>query len=115
MAGPVASDGGAPARRPRPFPSPQPLDSRAEMKARLTLLTPLALTLCLVLAGPALGNPNGEGIVGETDDKMITFFSLGVVVFFTVFVALMSWLQSALEKRKEQRKGSTHVRDVVGW
>ncbi|NLT07309.1 MAG: hypothetical protein GXY03_13515 [Solirubrobacterales bacterium] len=84
------------------------------MKSRLTLLTSLALTLCLALAAPALGNPNGEGLLGETNDKIITFFSLGVVVFFAVFVALMSWLQSTLEKRKQARKGAK-VRDIVGW
>jgi len=84
------------------------------MKARLTLLTSLALTVCLALAVPASANPNGEGLLGETNDKIITFFSLGVIVFFVLFALVMSWLQSALEKRKAQRKGAK-VRDIVGW
>jgi hypothetical protein len=57
---------------------------------------------------------NGEGLVGETDDRIITFFSLGVVVFFAVAVILLSWLQASLEKRKEQRKAS-ELRKRVGW
>jgi hypothetical protein len=31
-----------------------------------------------------------------------------------VLVTVLSWLQSTLDKRKEQRKG-TKVKDVVGW
>jgi hypothetical protein len=57
---------------------------------------------------------NGEGLVGETDDRIITFFSLGVVVFFAAAVILLSALQGRLEKRKEQRKAS-ELRKRVGW
>ncbi len=57
---------------------------------------------------------NGEGLVGETDDRIITFFSLGVVVFFAVLVALLSALQARLDRRKEQRK-ATELRRRVGW
>jgi hypothetical protein len=57
---------------------------------------------------------NGEGIVGETDDRIITFFCLGLVVFFAVFVTLASLLQGALDKRKEQRKAA-ELRRRVGW
>ena len=84
------------------------------MKARFTLLASFALTAWLVYAVPALAHDNGEGLVGETNDKIITFFSLGVVVFFAVLVSVLSWLQAVLEKRKEQRK-ATAVRDIVGW
>lgn len=61
-----------------------------------------------------LASDNGEGLVGETDDRIITFFSLGVVVFFAVLVVLLSALQGRLEKRKEQRKAS-ELRRRVGW
>ena len=37
---------------------------------------------------------NGEGLVGETNDKIITFFSLGLVVFFTLVVILGSAAQA---------------------
>jgi hypothetical protein len=84
------------------------------MKARISLLAGLALSAWLLVAVPAMASDNGEGLLGETDDKLITFFSLGVVVFFAVLVTVLSWLQSTLDKRKEQRKGSK-VRDTVGW
>jgi hypothetical protein len=61
-----------------------------------------------------LASDNGEGLVGETDDKIITFFSLGVVVFFVVAVILLSALQARLERRKEQRKAA-ELRRRVGW
>ena len=57
---------------------------------------------------------NGEGLVGETDDRIITFFSLGVVIFFTLVVILGSTLQGALEKRKDERKAA-ELRRRVGW
>ena len=78
-------------------------------------LTPvLVLALWLVPAATAVAGDNGEGLWGETDDKIITFFSLGVVVFFAVFVAVASWIQSVLDRRKEQRK-AVELRKRVGW
>jgi hypothetical protein len=61
-----------------------------------------------------LASDNGEGLVGETDDKIITFFSLGVVVFFAVAVILLSALLGKLERRKEERKAA-ELRRRVGW
>ena len=84
------------------------------MKARIALLASFALSAWLLYAVPALAQDNGEGLVGETDDKIITFFSLGVVVFFAVLVTVLSWLQSTLDKRKEQRK-ATDFRQSIGW
>jgi hypothetical protein len=61
-----------------------------------------------------MASDNGEGVLGETDDKLVTFFCLGVVIFFTLAVILLSALQGALEKRKEQRK-AVELRRRVGW
>ena len=57
---------------------------------------------------------NGEGLVGETDDRIITFFSLGVVVFFFLVVCLGSFIQGRLEKRKDARKAA-ELRQRIGW
>ena len=84
------------------------------MKARLTLLATVVLSAWLLHAVPALAHDNGEGLVGETDDRIVTFFSLGVVLFFAVLVTVLSWLQSTLEKRKEQRKAAD-FRQSIGW
>jgi hypothetical protein len=74
----------------------------------------LVLAAWLIPAATAFAGDNGEGLYGETDDKIITFFSLGVVVFFAVFVILASWLQAVLDRRKEQRK-AVELRKRVGW
>ena len=74
----------------------------------------LTLLLALVLAAPAIAHDNGEGLAGETDDKVITFFSLGVVFFFILVVCLGSWLQGRLEKRKEARKAA-ELQQRIGW
>ena len=74
----------------------------------------LVLAAWLVPAATAFAGDNGEGLLGETDDRIVTFFSLGVVIFFAVFVIVMSWLQGALERRKEQRK-AVELRKRVGW
>ena len=68
----------------------------------------------LLVALTLIAGDNGEGIVGETDDKIITFFSLGLVVFFTALVIVLSWLQGKLEQRKEERKAA-ELRRRVGW
>jgi hypothetical protein len=57
---------------------------------------------------------NGEGLLGETDDKIVTFAALGLVLFFTLVVILLSALQGHLEKRKDQRKAAD-LRRRVGW
>ena len=74
----------------------------------------LVLALWLVPAATAFAGDNGEGLWGETDDKIITFFSLGVVIFFTVFVIVASWIQAALDRRKQERK-AVELRKRVGW
>jgi hypothetical protein len=61
-----------------------------------------------------VASDNGEGLFGETDDKLVTFFSLGVVVFFVVAVILLSLLQARLDRRKEERKAA-ELRRRVGW
>jgi hypothetical protein len=83
------------------------------MKRRLVLPL-LSLLLSLVLAAPAMAHDNGEGLLGETDDKLITFFSLGVVLFFTFVVCFGSWAQGRLEKRKQARKAA-ELQQRIGW
>jgi nitrogen fixation/metabolism regulation signal transduction histidine kinase len=73
-----------------------------------------SLFLALTSAVPALAHDNGEGLAGETTDKVITFFSLGVVLFFTLVVILGSTIQHLLDKRKEERKAA-RLRQRTGW
>ena len=74
----------------------------------------LVLASWLLLAAPAFAGDNGEGLVGETDDRIVTFFCLGLVIAFSVLVTLLTFLQQALDRRKEERK-ATELRKRVGW
>jgi hypothetical protein len=78
-------------------------------------LAPIAVAVAMLLAAaPAFAGDNGEGLVGETDDRIITFFCLGVVVFFTLVAIIGTAIQGRLEKRKDARK-ATELRKRVGW
>jgi hypothetical protein len=83
------------------------------MRRTITTLS-LAPVAVLALAAPALANDNGEGLVGETNDKIITFFSMGVMVFFVAVVILGSLIQGRLEKRKDAKKAA-RLRGRTGW
>ena len=78
------------------------------------LLAATALVTQLYLAAPALAADDGEGLAGETNDKIITFFALGVILFFLLVVILGSILQNALQKRKDARM-EAHRRGRHGW
>jgi hypothetical protein len=83
-------------------------------------LLPPTLFFWLALAATAMAQnehesagDNGEGLAGETTDKVVTFFSLGVVVFFVLVVTLGTIAQMLLERRKERRKAAHFQR--YGW
>jgi hypothetical protein len=76
---------------------------------------PYALLLMLVLAPIAHAENDGRGFYGATDDKVVTNFGLGLIIFFPLFVFLMSKLQRALEKRKEARKAAEKQLRGIQW
>ena len=82
-------------------------------------LLPPALFAWLALAATAVAQEsepardNGEGYAGETTDKVVTFFSLGVLIFFVLVVTLGTLIQMALERRKERKKAA-HIQRL-GW
>jgi hypothetical protein len=67
-----------------------------------TSLAALAVSM-LLLAAPAMAEKGGEGTYGRTDDKVITNFGFGLMIFFTVLVVGLSVAQSLLEKRKHRK------------
>jgi hypothetical protein len=72
------------------------------MKRMLAVvLSALAMTL---VAAPAAMADNGVGLAGPTDDKTVTFFCFGVIIFFALLVIGLSLLQGRLERRKEIRR-----------
>jgi hypothetical protein len=87
------------------------------MRRPVALASTFVAVWMLALAPPALAEEvtdNGEGILGETDDPLVTFFSLGVLVFFASVVIVGAIIQSRLERRKEEREAA-RVRKRIGW
>jgi nitrogen fixation/metabolism regulation signal transduction histidine kinase len=81
------------------------------IRALIALLTAAVASLAL----PALASAAaGEGLAGELNDKIITFFSLGVLVFFVLVVVIGTMIQSSLEKKKDAEK-KAKMRQRVGW
>ncbi len=62
-----------------------------------------SVLLLLVLAPAAIGENDGRGFYGATNDKVVTVAGFILVVFFPTFVLLASLLQKHLEKRKDAR------------
>jgi hypothetical protein len=69
------------------------------------LATLLILTLgALLVSAPGAMAADGVGLWGRTDDKVVTYFAFGVMVFFTVLVIVASLIQGRLEGRKDRMR-----------
>ena len=71
------------------------------MRAAITALSTIFLTLAL--AAPAMAAKGGEGLYGKTDDKVITNFGYGLMIFFVTLVTALSVGQWLLERRKQRK------------
>jgi hypothetical protein len=82
---------------------------------RLVLTLSLAgLTLALWAPAALAGKPdNGEGLWGETNDKVVTDAGFLLIGAFPLLILLLSLLQWRLDKRKEARKAAARSR--VDW
>jgi hypothetical protein len=70
---------------------------------RTTVLAVVGLVSLLALV-PVAAAADGEGLYGRTNDKVITFFSFGVIAFFAILVIVLSIAQHRLETRKERAR-----------
>jgi hypothetical protein len=69
----------------------------------IRLLTVLATAFVgLGALAPAALAADGVGLWGRTDDKVVTFWGFGVIIFFAVLVTVLSLIQIRLESRKER-------------
>jgi hypothetical protein len=66
------------------------------------LLAPLALAV----------EDHGEGLYGETDDKVVTNAGFIVIAAFPLLILFLSLLQWRLEKRKDARKQAEKLRSA---
>jgi len=72
----------------------------------------LTLIVLAATAPAALAHDGGEGLWGETNDKVITNAGFVLIAFFPLFILTMSLLQWRLEKRKDARKAAAKARQA---
>jgi hypothetical protein len=87
------------------------------MTRRLRAAAAYLAAFCLffaVAAASAFAQTDGEGLLGETDDKMVTFISFGVLLFFVAVVTFGTIIQSSLDRRKDE-KLAARKRQRTGW
>ena len=77
---------------------------------RVLLPLTVALTTVLVLAPAALAHDGGEGLWGETNDKVVTNAGFILIAFFPLFVFFASLIMWRLDKRKDVRKKAAKAR-----
>jgi hypothetical protein len=70
---------------------------------RVLALSGLA-ALALLAFAPAAMAADGVGLYGRTDDKVVTYFAFGLMIFFTVFVTVASIVQGRLDSRKDRAR-----------
>jgi hypothetical protein len=73
------------------------------LRARSLRLSIFTLLVLPAMASPAMA-ADGVGLWGRTDDKVVTYFAFGVLVFFTFLVVGLSLLQIRLEGRKDRER-----------
>jgi hypothetical protein len=77
---------------------------------QLLALTALALVLSAPVALAAEGHDGGEGLYGETSDKVVTNAGFIIIAVFPLLILLLSMLQWRLDKRKDARKRAAKAR-----
>src|SRR6185436_9988536 len=71
-------------------------------RARQSLLfAAVSMAAFAGFVSPALA-ADGVGLWGRTDDKVVTYWGFGLMVFFVVLVTVLSLIQIRLESRKER-------------
>ncbi len=77
----------------------------------------LTATALLLAAPGALAHDGGEGLWGETNDRVVTNAGFILIIAFPLFLLLMSLLQWQLEKRKYRRKAAAKATEDApgGW
>jgi len=74
------------------------------------VLTAALLALSAPLALAAEGHDGGEGLYGETSDKVVTNAGFIIIAAFPALIFLLSAILWTLDKRKDARKKAAKAR-----
>jgi hypothetical membrane protein len=66
----------------------------------------LSLAIAMAMTSTAFAGDNGQGWYGEIDDKIVTFFGLGLVILFPLVAWIGSAIQGRLQRRTDERKAA---------
>jgi hypothetical protein len=77
---------------------------------RLVAITATTVIGLLLLAPAALAHDGGEGLYGQTNDKVTTAAGFILILFFPTFIFVASMIQGRLEKRKDAHKAAAKAR-----
>ncbi len=77
---------------------------------RTALLTVFLLALKAPVALASEGHDGGEGLWGETNDKVITNAGFILIAAFPLLVFILSLVQGRLDKRKDRRLAAAKAR-----
>jgi len=76
------------------------------------LLTAFLLALSAPVAMAAEGHDGGEGLYGETSDKVVTNAGFIIIAAFPALIAILSLILWNLDKRKDKRKKAAKARSA---
>ena len=76
---------------------------------RIALLTVVSF---LLLAPAALAGPHdgGEGLWGETNDKVVTYTGFILIVGIPILITILALIQMSLDRRKDRRMADAKAR-----
>ncbi|HEX5782867.1 MAG TPA: hypothetical protein VFX80_13150 [Solirubrobacteraceae bacterium] len=77
---------------------------------RTIVLTGLFLALMAPVALASEGHDGGEGLWGETNDKVITNAGFALIAGIPLLVLVLTLIQTRLDKRKDRRLAAERAR-----
>ena len=89
---------------------PRPAPIQCAVVRRLIALTTTTAVSLLLLAPAALAHDGGEGLYGQTSDKVVTIAGFILIAFFPIVIFVASMIQGRLEKRKDEHKAAAKAR-----
>lgn len=74
------------------------------------MLTALFLVLVAPVALASEGHDGGEGLWGETNDKVITNAGFALIAGIPLLILVLTLIQTALDRRKDRRLAAARAR-----